>query len=148
LVSAWTLDIKPRPPPSIAPRGPPKQHHRTPAVVMHYAAGHRHGRCKPGGERETLLWMPNYDFNWQFTYEFVEPFKAPAGTVFEMVSHHDNSADNPFNPKIPPIDVKFGLATSDEMAFTGFSYTVDDESLGVTPWVRSRRRRRAAIGGQ
>ena len=90
---------------------------------------------KPGAERETLLWMPNYDFNWQFTYEFVEPYKAPAGTTFEMISHHDNSANNPFNPALPPIDVKFGLATSDEMAFSGFSYTIDDESLGVVPWV-------------
>ena len=72
---------------------------------------------KPGGARETMIWMPNYDFNWQFTYEFVEPYKAPAGTVFDMISHHDNSANNPFNPKIPPVDVKWGLATSDEMAF-------------------------------
>jgi mono/diheme cytochrome c family protein len=139
LVSAWTLDI---------PAGAPNAEHRAswtaPAnITLYTSGGHMHYRgkdigmwsTKPGGERETLLWMPAYDFNWQFTYTFVEPYHAPAGTVFEMVSHHDNSAENPFNPAIPPVDVKFGLATSDEMAFTGFSYTLDDESLGITPWV-------------
>jgi hypothetical protein len=87
--------------------------------------------------------MPAYDFNWQFTYQFVEPFRAPAGTTFEMVSHHDNSAANPHNPANPPVDVKWGLATSDEMAFTGFSYTLDEEELGITPWVPSQ-----ATGGR
>jgi hypothetical protein len=139
LVSAWTLDI---------PAGAAYAEHRaswTAAndITLYTAGGHMHYRGKdigmwattPGGQRETLLWMPAYDFNWQFTYEFVEPFRAPAGTVFEMVSHHDNSAANPYNPAIPPVDVKWGLATSDEMAFTGFGYTVDDEALGITPWV-------------
>ncbi len=139
LVSAWTLDIK---------AGDPASEHRAAwtapkDITVYTSGGHMHYRgkdigmwaTKPGAERETLLWMPNYDFNWQFTYEFVEPYRAPAGTTFDMVSHHDNSANNPFNPALPPIDVKFGLATSDEMAFTGFSYTLDDESLGVVPWV-------------
>ncbi|HEX2466435.1 MAG TPA: hypothetical protein VHR17_17575 [Thermoanaerobaculia bacterium] len=139
LVSAWTLDIK---------AGDPNAEHRAAwtapeDITLYTSGGHMHYRGKdigmwatrPGGERETLLWIPNYDFNWQFTYEFKEPYRAPAGTTFEMVSHHDNSTNNPFNPAIPPVDVKFGLATSDEMAFTGFSYTIDDESLGVTPWV-------------
>ncbi|HVR30100.1 MAG TPA: thiol-disulfide isomerase [Thermoanaerobaculia bacterium] len=139
LVSAWTLDI---------PAGDPSAEHRATwtapkDITVYTAGGHMHYRgkdigmwaTKPGGERETLLWMPAYDFNWQLTYAFVEPYRAPAGTVFEMISHHDNSADNPHNPAIPPVDVKWGLATSDEMAFTGFGYTLDDEALGVTPWV-------------
>ena len=81
--------------------------------------------------------MPNYDFNWQLSYEFVEPFKAPKGTEFVMVSHHDNSENNPHNPAIPPVDVKWGLATSDEMAFSGVSFTYDDEALNITPKVPS-----------
>jgi mono/diheme cytochrome c family protein len=142
LVSAWTLDI---------PAGDPAAEHRASwtapkDITLYTSGGHMHYRgrdigmwaTKPGGERETLLWMPAYDFNWQFTYEFVEPYRAPAGTVFEMISHHDNSADNPFNPAIPPVDVKWGLETSAEMAFTGFSYTLDDEALGITPWVPGR----------
>ena len=142
LVSAWQLDIK---------AGDAYSEHRAswtaPKDITAYTAGgHMHYRgkdigmwaTKPGGQRETLIWIPNYDFNWQFTYSYVEPFKAPAGTVFDMISHHDNSANNPYNPKNPPVDVKWGLATSDEMAFTGFSYTFDDESLGITPWVPAK----------
>ena len=67
------------------------------------------------------------------TYVFEEPYKAPKGTEFFMVSHHDNSENNPHNPAIPPVDVKWGLATSDEMAFVGFGYTLDSEELGITP---------------
>jgi hypothetical protein len=87
----------------------------------------------PDGARETLIWVPRYDFNWQLTYEFVEPLRAPKGTRFEMASHHDNSEANPHNPVLPPVDVVWGLASSDEMAFSGIQYTVDSEQLGITP---------------
>lgn len=151
LVSAWSLDI---------PAGEPYVEHRATwtapeAITLYTAGGHMHYRgkdigmwaTKPGGERETLLWIPRYDFDWQLTYEFVEPYRAPAGTVFTMISHHDNSAANPFNPD-PTVDVHFGLASTDEMAFTGFSYTRDAEALGVTPWVPGESRAPAATGGR
>ena len=80
--------------------------------------------------------MPNYDFNWQLNYDFVEPMKAPTGTQFIMRSVHDNSADNPNNPD-PTKDVKWGLYSADEMAFSGHYYTFDDEALGVKPIVLS-----------
>lgn len=106
-----------------------------------YSAGvHMHYRGKsmglwskrPDQPEDTLLWVPNYDFNWQLTYEFAEPYRAPAGTKFRMESVHDNSANNPHNPD-PTVDVHWGLATSDEMAFAGYSYTVDEEALNITP---------------
>jgi hypothetical protein len=87
----------------------------------------------PDGARETLIWVPRYDFNWQLTYEFVEPLHTPRGTRFEMVSHHDNSEGNPHNPVLPPVDVGWGLASSDEMSFSGIQYTLDSEQLGITP---------------
>lgn len=137
LVSAWTLDI---------PAGEPNAEHRatyeTPDDITVYATGaHMHYRGKdmglwampPGGDRETLLWVPRYDFDWQLTYEFVTPLRAPRGTRFEMVSHHDNSVNNPHNPVLPPVDVRWGLASSDEMSFSGIQYTVDAEQLGITP---------------
>jgi hypothetical protein len=137
LVSAWTLDI---------PAGEPHVEHRatfdTTEDITVYATGvHMHYRGKdmglwatlPDGARETLIWVPRYDFNWQLTYEFVEPLRAPKGTSFEMISHHDNSENNPHNPVLPPVDVKWGLASSDEMSFSGIQYTVDDEQLGITP---------------
>ena len=69
----------------------------------------------PDGKIETLLWVPDYDFNWQFLYEYEEPLFVPAGSKLHMTWWFDNSADNPFNPD-PTADVVYGAATTDEMA--------------------------------
>ena len=65
-------------------------------------------------ERETLLWVPDYDFNWQFQYEYEEPYFIPAGSKMHITWWYDNSADNPHNPD-PSAEVSWGLATTDEM---------------------------------
>ena len=54
-----------------------------------------------------------------------------------MRSVHDNSAENPNNPN-PNVDVHWGLYSDDEMAFSGYSYTVDDEFLNITPQVSEK----------
>jgi hypothetical protein len=88
---------------------------------------------RPGDTDETtIVWVPNYDFNWQLTYEFAQPWKAPAGTTFTMRCTFDNSTKNPNNPD-PTKDVRWGLASTDEMAFSGYSYTIDKEALNSTP---------------
>lgn len=87
----------------------------------------------PDGRREPLLDVPNYDFNWQITYEPVEAIKLPKGTSIEMVSVHDNSAANPFNPYNPPIDMAWGEATNEEMAHVWILFTYDDEELNIIP---------------
>ena len=69
----------------------------------------------PDGEVETLLWVPDYDFNWQFLYEYKEPKFLPAGSVLHLSWWFDNSNDNRFNPD-PTADVVYGPATTDEMA--------------------------------
>jgi mono/diheme cytochrome c family protein len=65
--------------------------------------------------RETLLWVPDYDFNWQFQYELEEPYLIPAGSSMHITWWFDNSADNPHNPD-PTVEVSGGPATTDEMA--------------------------------
>lgn len=65
--------------------------------------------------RETLLWIPDYDFNWQFQYELKEPYLIPAGSTMYITWWFDNSADNPYNPD-PTVEVSGGPATTDEMA--------------------------------
>jgi len=65
--------------------------------------------------RETLLWVPDYDFNWQFQYELEEPYLIPAGSTMYITWWYDNSVDNPYNPD-PTVDVSGGPATTDEMA--------------------------------
>ena len=39
----------------------------------------------PGGRKQTLLRVPNYDFNWQLYYFPEEPVPLPRGTVIEAV---------------------------------------------------------------
>ncbi|MDQ2900120.1 MAG: thiol-disulfide isomerase [Acidobacteriota bacterium] len=68
----------------------------------------------PGGREEDLLNVPKYDFNWQTTYVFRDPFELPAGTKIESVAGYDNSVNNAFNPN-PATTVRWGDQTSDEM---------------------------------
>ncbi len=83
----------------------------------------------PGKPRQTLLQIPNYNFEWQLGYE-IEPGRQrlPKGTRIESVAHYDNSAFNPYNPD-PNRAVPYGLQTYDEM-FNGYGFFVaEDEDL-------------------
>jgi len=77
----------------------------------------------PTGEKEVLLRVPRYDFNWQHTYEFATPKLLPAGTVIECIAHFDNSANNAFNPD-PKAEVRWGDQSWEEMmiGFGGLVY--------------------------
>jgi peroxiredoxin/mono/diheme cytochrome c family protein len=68
----------------------------------------------PDGKQETLLYVPDYDFNWQTVYRFAEPVRIPRGTRLRWMASWDNSADNPRNPD-PTREVRWGLQTFDEM---------------------------------
>ncbi len=72
----------------------------------------------PNGERETLLSVPHYDFNWQTSYRLAEPKKIVAGTWIFCTGGFDNSAKNPSNPN-PDKRIKWGDQSFDEM-FIGF----------------------------
>ncbi|MEQ8409764.1 MAG: cytochrome c [Gammaproteobacteria bacterium] len=83
---------------------------------MHYRGkAMRYELEYPDGERETLLWVPDYDFNWQFLYEYEEPKFIPTGSTLHMSWWFDNSERNRFNPD-PQAAVEYGPATTDEMA--------------------------------
>jgi peroxiredoxin len=69
---------------------------------------------KPGGEPETVLSVPSYDFGWQSYYTLKEPMTLPAGTVIDCTAHFDNSVDNPYNPD-PTKTVRWGEQTFEEM---------------------------------
>ncbi len=80
----------------------------------------------PDGKRDTLLQIPNFNFEWQLAYECRN--HLPAGTKIEAVAHFDNSKFNPYNPD-PTRTVPYGPQTYDEM-FNGFVFwTNDDENL-------------------
>lgn len=78
----------------------------------------------PDGSAEVLLDVPQYDFNWQTSYDFASFKEVPAGTKIVFTSAWDNSANNPYNPD-PTIDIRWGEPTTDEMSF-GYMSFIDD----------------------
>lgn len=80
----------------------------------------------PDGKKEKLLEVPKYDYNWQLSYEYPEPKKFPAGTRIEVKLWYDNTTKNPSNPD-PNKAVKFGIETTNEMAFGWMYYSFDDQ---------------------
>ena len=82
----------------------------------HYIAREMEGYADlPDGERTWLFRIPEWDFNWQDEYRFVEPVFLPKGSVLTMRFTYDNSSGNPRNPNQPPQRVRWGPDTSDEM---------------------------------
>ncbi|HEY1068560.1 MAG TPA: redoxin domain-containing protein [Pirellulales bacterium] len=69
----------------------------------------------PSGEHVPLVYVKDWDFNWQETYQYKEPVLLPKGTMLELVAHYDNSAENLRNPSRPPRLVTWGEQTTDEM---------------------------------
>lgn len=67
------------------------------------------------GQTETLLHVPNYDFNWQHSYVFSEPLNLDTIDSLRFKTTFDNSAANPFNPD-PSQWVNWGDQTWEEMA--------------------------------
>ncbi len=70
----------------------------------------------PDGEKKPLIWIKDWDFDWQDQYRFKTPLKLPKGTRIEMEFTYDNSSDNIHNPSNPPKRVRLGEQTTDEMA--------------------------------
>src|SRR5690606_23237994 len=75
-------------------------------AVLYQLMPHMHLRGKdflfelihPDGKKETILSVPQYDFNWQNSYRFATPLAIKKGTKLRCVAHFDNSKENPANP--------------------------------------------------
>ncbi len=77
----------------------------------------------PNGQKEVLLNVPHYDFNWQLSYDLAKEKKLPKGTVIECEAHFDNSPNNRFNPD-PTKEVHYGEQTWEEMMIGFFDVAV------------------------
>ncbi len=93
----------------------------------------------PTGEKEALLRVPRYDFNWQFDYILENPKPLPKGTRIEVVGVFDNSANNPANPD-PSAEVRWGDQTWEEMMTGQFAIAIDAKASrhDVLPVTRVR----------
>jgi mono/diheme cytochrome c family protein len=78
----------------------------------------------PDGRRETLLSVPNYDFNWQTSYRLAEPRRVPAGAWLLCTGGFDNSAKKPGNPD-PAARARWGPQSWNEM-FMGFADVAEE----------------------
>ena len=94
---------------------------------MHYRGADANFKLRyPDGREEEILNVPNYQFNWQKTYDFKEPLFMPAGTEMVFRATFDNSDMNPFNPD-PSQDLTWGEQTWQEMFFGFFRYVEADD---------------------
>ena len=120
------------------PAGATRHHHQASftlpeTATLFDAAPHMHllGREMkavahlPDGSTEPLVWIRDWDFNWQEQYEFADPVRLPKGTRIVVDCYYDNSQDNPHNPNSPPIPVHWGGQTKDCMGICHFQFTCD-----------------------
>jgi len=93
------------------------------AVRAFGAHPHSHYRGKslsmtahlPNGDSIVLLDIPDWDMDWQEEYRFAREIPLPAGTRLEARVVWDNSAESSDNPVVPPVRVRWGLESLDEM---------------------------------
>ncbi len=69
----------------------------------------------PDNEKQWLLVINDWNFDWQGDYRYAEPIKLPKGSRVSMRYEYDNSEGNPRNPNRPPQRVQYGLNSADEM---------------------------------
>ena len=84
----------------------------------------------PDGREETVL-SATFNFNWQLGYELKKPITVTKGTRMIITAHHDNSANNPFNPA-PDMNVNWGEMTTQEMMLPWFGVVVDSDAKPET----------------
>lgn len=98
--------------------------------------GHAHYLCTtmkavaelPDGSEVKLFAIDDWDFNWQGRYNYAEPVRLPKGAVVKTRLTYDNSADNPRNPSNPPVHVRWGEGSTDEMGAIGLAFIAVDEA--------------------
>jgi Flp pilus assembly protein TadD/mono/diheme cytochrome c family protein len=73
----------------------------------------------PNGPEKLLLHIKQWNFHWQQDYRYTAPIALPAGTRLTMRYTFDNSEGNHDNPHKPPVRVKLGPKSTDEMAELG-----------------------------
>jgi hypothetical protein len=97
-------------------------------------------RAKRADDTTILLKVPNYDFNWQHTYEFSERIPLSDLEGLEFTVGFDNSENNPANPA-PNEYVMWGDQTWEEMAVAFFEVARPrTESQGTSIANRAERR--------
>lgn len=83
----------------------------------------RYELLRADGEREIILDIPAYDFNWQTNYVLAEPLALRPGDRMICTAAYDNSPANLNNPD-PKATVRWGDQTWEEMMIGYYHYAV------------------------
>jgi hypothetical protein len=90
---------------------------------MHYRGKDmRFDLLRPDGQRQTLLFVPHYSFQWQQIYRLEEPILVEQGSRLIITAHFDNSANNRWNPD-PTKVIRWGEPSYEEMMDGWVEYT-------------------------
>ena len=94
----------------------------------------------PDGTEKPLVWIKDWDFNWQMTYFLKEPLAAPKGTKrFTWLPTTITPPATSRNPnRLKPKTVGWGESTFDEMCIAFVTATRDDEHLAINPAAASK----------
>jgi hypothetical protein len=76
-----------------------------------------------GNDTVPLIHVPQWDFEWQFSYDYPQLIQLTPGTDIKAVATYDNTLNNPNQPNNPPQLVMAGEETADEMLIVFFMYT-------------------------
>lgn len=98
------------------------------------------------GPHETLLYVPQYDFNWQHTYLLRKPLPLGVFKALEFQVTFDNSSENPFNPD-PTETITWGDQTWEEMAVAFFEIASPLKTSDSSPREHMTRAGTANAGG-
>ena len=105
-------------------------------VHLYTVVPHAHYLCRefrlaatlPDGTIQPLLWIDDWDLDWQDQYRYAKPVRLPKGTVVTLAAYFDNTEENPKNPFKPPRRVRYGVETKDEMCACHLEFLPDDPS--------------------
>jgi tetratricopeptide (TPR) repeat protein/mono/diheme cytochrome c family protein len=103
----------------------------------------------PDGKKKWLVWIRNWDIDRQSVYRYREPMPLPKGSVLHMRYTYDNSAVNVHNPSSPPVRVRAGNRSVDEMSHLWLQVlpvhtppgAPDPRLLLEEAWMRNRLRK-------
>ncbi|MBA3829107.1 MAG: hypothetical protein H0X33_09245 [Taibaiella sp.] len=92
---------------------------------------------KPDKDTIRLIYIPRWDFNWQYFYTYRKMVKIPSGSTIVAEGDYDNTTNNPQNPFHPPQLVRErngSMKATDEMfqfIVTYLPYKDGDENISL-----------------
>jgi hypothetical protein len=102
----------------------------------------------PDGKTVPLIWIKDWNFNWQGQYQYQTPIKLAKGSVIKLEAFYDNSRENPSNPSKPPRRVHWGEQTTDEMCLLAVQVVTENlADLRKIAVMRGNRLGSALVGG-